>query len=437
MKRLFILFLILFASLAYAQDEIPAESTGTVYRVDMVDMIHKGTTSLLEMSIEQALKGNAEALLIRLDTPGGMLDATRDIVQLLLNAPLPIIVYVAPSGAHAGSAGVMITMAGHIAAMAPGTNIGAATPVSPQGELPEAMKKKVTNDTAAFVEAIAQQRERNTEWAIKAVRDAESVTDKNALELNVIDFIATSVDDLLNQAHGKKVKVDNKEVTLNTKDAKIIDVKLGTKQKMQIKLANPSLAFIFLLLAILGIYVEFSHPGMIVPGALGVLAGVLFLFSIQVLPFNYLGLLLIAVGFVCFALEMKFTSYGLLTIAGLAGLTVGSLIIFDVPEKVFDPRSLSLRVPLSLVLPATITMGAIVMGVMYAVIRTQMTQVKTADEGMVGEIGEVRIAGGLVKPAQVFLHGELWVAKSNNDLAVGDQVKVVSCTNLLVNVEKI
>ena len=427
---------LLIAQPALAQDEERAPRT--VYLVDLEGMIHGGVTNKLEKSIDQALRGGAEALVIRMDTPGGLLDSTREIVKVLLNAPLPIFVYVAPSGAHAGSAGVMITMAAHVAAMAPGTNIGAATPVSGTGqEIPEDMKRKVTNDTAAFVEAIAQQRKRNTEWAIDAVRDAVSITDREALKLNVVDIVAPTIDDLLAQADGRVVDVQGKDVTLATKDARIVHVELDLKDRLQIGLANPSLAFAFMLVAILGIYVEVSHPGMIVPGAIGALSAILFLFAIQVLPFNMLGLLLILLSFVLFALEMKFTSYGVLTAAGLASFAGGSLLLFDVPDEVFDPASVSFRVPAGLVLPATAALGVFVVLIVFLIVRTHRGRVLSANEGLIGEIGDVRRPPVGNQRGQVFVHGEYWRATSKQPLEVGDRVRVVAYENLTVEVEKV
>jgi membrane-bound serine protease (ClpP class) len=436
MKRAFSVFLLAVALVLAAS--LAAQDARRVVRVTTVKgMIHGGVTRQLEKAIDVAARQGAEALLIELDTPGGLLDATRDIVQKLLNAPVPVIVYVAPSGAHAGSAGLMITLAAHVAAMAPGTNIGAATPVSPQGEIPETMKKKVTNDTAAFVEAIAQQRKRNTDWAIKAVRDAVSVTDRDALRLRVIDLVAASRDDLLAQADGRVVPVHGQDRTLRTKGASVVAIEMGLKDRVAVGLANPDLAFVFLLVAILGLYVEFGHPGLIFPGAVGAAAGLLFLFSIQVLPFNYLGLLLIAIGITLFALELKFTSYGLLTAGGLACLLAGSLLLFDVPEKVYDPRGTRFGVPLSLVLPAVLTLGVFVAGVTFVVVRTLRRRVLTAGEGMIGEEGTVKAAIAAGATGQVFLHGELWRAVAGAPLSVGDRVRVVACRNLTVTVEKI
>ncbi len=399
-------------------------------------LIHGAVVDHVQISIEKAHTAGAEALIVEIDTPGGLLDSTLEIVKLLLNAPLPVFVYVYPSGAQAGSAGVIITMAGHVAAMAPGTNIGAATPVSIQGDMPEDVKKKVKQHTASYIETIAEQRNRNREWARKAVIDAESITSREAEENGVIDFVAKDLSELLSKADGRPVDVKGETRVLHTKGLRVVDVQLDWKEQFKLTLANPSIAFLFLIVAILGIYLEFNHPGLILPGAAGVLSAILFLFSIQIIPFNYLGLVLIALGIVCFILEMKFTSYGLLSVAGLIGFALGSLLLFDVPDRMFDPRSgATFRVPLTLVLPATLGLGLFVIAVMAMIIRVHRGAVQTAAEGMVGLVGTVKKAlepGGV---GQVFLHGELWRATADEPVAVGQSVVVLSCENLIVKVK--
>jgi membrane-bound serine protease (ClpP class) len=413
-------------------------STGFVSKMRVEGLIHGAVVSQIQMGIDYALKSRAEALVIELDTPGGLLDATLEIVKLLLNAPLPVIVYVFPSGAEAGSAGVIITMAGHIAAMAPGTNIGAATPVSMQGELPEDLKKKITQHTASYIETIAEKRNRNREWARRAVIDAESITSSAAEKNGVIDFIAKDLSELLSKADGRVVEVEGKELVLHTKGLRVVDVEFSWKERLKLGLANPSFSFLLLICAILGIYLEFSHPGLIVPGALGVLSAILFLFSIEMLPFNYLGLVLILLGIACFVLEMKFTSYGLFSVAGLAGFAFGSLLLFDVPDKMFDPRSsANFRIPLSLILPATLGIGAFVVGVMAMIIRVHRRTVLTAVEGMLGQVGTTQKSLEPREAGQIFLHGELWRAISDEPVNAGDAVVVTSCDGLTLKVKRV
>ncbi len=415
----------------------PRASPGLVSVTEVKGLIHDGVVSQIEASINDALRSGSVALVIQLDTPGGLLDSTLEIVKLVLNAPLPIFVYVHPPGAQAGSAGAIITMAGHIAAMAPGTNIGAATPVSLQGELPETAKKKIVEHTASYIETIAEQRHRNTEWARKAVVDAKSITSRQAAENGVVDFVAKDFDELLAQADQRVVEVSGKEVTLQTLGARPVHVQLDWKQRLKIFLASPAVAFVCLLLAVVGIYAEVNHPGLVVPGAVGVVSAILFLFSIQLLPFNLLGLVLILLGIICFVLEMKFTSYGLLTAGGLACFAGGALLLFDVPDEMFDPRTASaFRVPLSLVIPATATLGLFVAGVMVAVVRVQRARTLTAAEGMIGERGVLKETLEPGGQGQVFLRGEYWRAISDQQLEAGEQVVVAKCENLTVTVRK-
>lgn len=422
------------------KNPVPSEKGGTrvVSATGIKGMIHDGVVSQLRSSIDSAMRSGSVALLVRLDTPGGLLDSTGEIVQLVLNAPLPVIVYVSPSGAQAGSAGAIITMAGHIAAMAPGTNIGAATPVSIQGDLPEAMKNKVTQHTASYIETIAEQRKRNAEWARKAVIEAESITSRQAEENGVIDLVAADVEELLAEIDGKVVEVKGKQVTLRTRGARVTEVELGWKDRFRIGLASPTLAFLLLLLAVLGIYVEVNNPGLIIPGALGALSAILFLFAIDVLPFNLFGLLLIALGIICFVLEMKFTSYGLLALSGLLCFGFGALLLFDVPDQLFDPRSAAhFRLSLAVILPSTVSMGIFVMGVMYAVVRVQRRKVLTASEGMIGEKGTLRQVLEPGVEGQVFLHGEVWRAVADERLEAGQKVEVASRDGLTLKVRKI
>lgn len=409
----------------------------TVYLTKVEGLIHDGVVEQLQISIDQAVRSHAAALVVQLDTPGGVLDSTIKIVQRILNAPLPVLVFVYPSGAEAGSAGAIITMAGHIAAMAPGTNIGAATPVSLGGDLPEDMKKKAKQHTASYIETIAEERNRNREWARKAVLDAESITSRQAEQKGVIDFVAEDIRQLLEKADGKIVKVKGKPTAIKTKGARLVEVKLGFKQNFKLKLADPSISFVLLIIAVLGIYAEFSHPGLIVPGSAGVLSAVMFLISIQILPFNSLGLLLIGLGILCFVLEMKFTSYGLLTVSGLVCFAAGALMLYDVPEQAFDESSAkALLVPLDLVIPATLALGAFVAGIMYAVLRAMRRKVLTAEEEMVGQAGTLtaKLEPGIA--GQVFLHGELWRAVADQLIEAGQKVVVVSCEGLTVKVKK-
>ena len=256
--------------------------------------INPASNDFIKMSIQEAQSKKAECLVIQLDTPGGLLSSTREIVQAILEAPLPVVVYVSPQGAHAGSAGVMITLAAHVAAMAPGTNIGAAHPVTGTGQDVEGeMKQKVTNDAAAFAESIAKARGRNTKWAIEAVRKSVSITAQDALEKNVIDVMAPNLQKLLEVIHGRSVKVQEKTVKLNTKDAETLTLEMNLKQKVVDTLADPNIAYLLMAVGGIGIYIELTHPGLVAPGVIGGICLILGFVSVQALPINYGGLLLL------------------------------------------------------------------------------------------------------------------------------------------------
>jgi len=421
--------LLLIGSLSFSQ--------GGHVNVIVVDgSINPGSADYISQAIDVSVSDGAEALVIELDTPGGLVDSTRTIVQAILNAGLPVIVYVSPSGGHAGSAGVMITLAANIAAMAPGTNIGAAHPVMGGGqEIDENLQKKITNDTAAFVETIANRRQRNTDWAIKAVRDSVSITEEKALKLKVIDMIAIDINELLEKSHGREVEVMGEKRKLELKDVQVVELKTGMKHRILMTLADPNLAYILMIIGALGLYIEFSHPGLIFPGVIGAMAIILFLLSIQTLPINSAGLLLIGLGLILFVVEIKVTSYGLLTIGGLVCLTLGSLFLFDVPEQIFDYKTFQLRVAWGLILPSVATLGAFVLFVAYVVLRAQRKKPYTGEEGLLGATGKATsdFADG---EGKIFVHGEYWRAVSDEPISKGDKIEVVESRNLDLKVKK-
>ena len=433
------IFLILLGTSIAVFGQNESDDQKSVVRVITIDgSINPGSADFIINSIESAKEIGANAIVIELDTPGGLVESTRDIVQKLLNSTIPVVVYVTPPGAHAGSAGVMITLAANIAAMATGTNIGAATPVSGTGEMDETMKNKVTNDVAAWVEGIAEKRERNREWAIKAVREAVSVTATEALKLKVVDVIADDLPTLLEKIDGKKVTIEGKEIALKTKDALIERVEMGWKHKVLNLLADPNLAYIFMIIGFLGLYAEFSHPGLIVPGVIGAICLILFLMASQVLPINTLGLLLILAGIILFILEIKFTSYGMLTIGGLACLTIGSLFLFDVPEKIVDYPSFNLQVSLSYIIPSVLVIGGFILGVTYLIVRAHGRKPETGNEGMIGRKGittDDLIPG---ETGKIKIGGEIWNAESNEPIGMGERVVVIeaSTTSLQLKVKK-
>ncbi len=391
--------------------------------------INPAVDDFIRESIGRARSKGAKALIIQLDTPGGLLSSTRTIVKDILGAPVPIIVYVAPSGAGAGSAGVFITLAAHIAAMAPGTNIGAAHPVAGGGqEVKGVMGEKIENFTASFSEAIAQKRGRNTEWAIQAVRRSVAITEKEALKKNVIDIVAKDIDDLLKQAEGKKVDVDGREQTLSLKGVRVERFEMGLKQKIINTLSDPNIAYLLLMAGILGIYMEFSHPGVIFPGVAGGICLLLALTSFQLLPINYAGLLLILLGIALLVGEAFLPSFGVLGIGGAISLALGSLLLFDT-------QSSDLVVDRSIIFTAVGTLSALMLLLGYLVFKSQKRKPTMGMKGLLGEIGEVRAK--LNPSGKIFVHGEYWSAEGDGEIAVGEKVRVIGFEGMSLKVKKL
>ena len=388
--------------------------------VDLITIdgsINPAVDDFIRESIARAKGDDARALIIQLDTPGGLLNSTRAIVKEMLGAPVPVMVYVAPSGAGAGSAGVFITMAGHIAAMAPGTNIGAAHPVGGGGEeVKGVMGEKLENFTASFSESIAQRRGRNTEWAIQAVRKSVSITEKEALRKNVIDIVATNIEDLLKQADGRKVDIAGQQQELSLKDAQIVRYEMSLKQKIINAIADPNISYLLMMAGILGLYMEFSHPGVFFPGVAGAICLLLAFASFQLLPINYAGLILMLLGVALLVGEAFFPSFGVLGIGGIISMALGSLLLFDSQSSDFG-------VDRSIVFTAVGTLGAFVLTVSYLVFRSQKSKPSLGVEGLIGEIGEVR--GKLSLKGKIFVHGEYWNAQAENEIDVGEKVQVV------------
>jgi membrane-bound serine protease (ClpP class) len=391
--------------------------------------INPAVDDFIRESIARAKANSARALIIQLDTPGGLLSSTRTIVKEILGAPVPIMVYVAPSGSGAGSAGVFITMSGHIAAMASGTNIGAAHPVAGGGqEIKGVMGEKIENFTASFSETIARQRGRNADWAIQAVRKSVSITEKEALRLNVIDIVARDVDDLLKQAEGRKVDLEGRPHTLSVKDAKVIPHEMNLKQRLINIIADPNIAYLLLMAGILGLYMEFSHPGVIFPGVAGAICLILALISLQVLSFNYAGLALIFLGVALLIGEAFIPSFGVLGIGGVISLALGSFLLFDTQNS-------GVGVDRSIIFAAVATLSSFVLAISYLVYRSQKSRPTLGLEGMLGEIGDVRAK---LNPAgRVFVHGEHWNAEAEGEIDVGEKVEVVGYRGLNLKVRRL
>lgn len=433
MKRLFISFLLillLISLTASAEAQIQDKlETKEVWVIKIEGIIDPVIANYLLFQIEAAEVKEAEALIIQLDTPGGLDISMRTIVKKMLNARIPLIVYVAPSGARSASAGVFITLASHIAAMSPGTNIGAAHPVNlGGGQISPEMEEKVVNDAAAYIKTIAKRRGRNEVWAEATVRKSVSATEKEALKEKVIEYIAPNLSSLLKKIDGVKIKLPQDEVTLKTKEAVIVKKEMTFRQRLLHTLANPNIAYLLMMLGFYGILYELSNPGFGFSGIGGAIALILALYSFQVVPINYAGLALIIFAFILFVAEVFTPTYGILGAGGAIALLLGSLILIDSPSK-------ELRVSLSLILPvvaATVIFFTFALG---AGLKAQRRKIVTGGEGMVGKVGEAR--SDLDKEGRIFVQGELWKAISIKEvIKKGEKVKVVGLDGLKLKVEK-
>ncbi|MAT39396.1 MAG: serine protease [Ectothiorhodospiraceae bacterium] len=397
--------------------------------------INPASAKFIINSIEEAEEQDAEALIIFLNTPGGLVTATRDIVAAMLEADVPVVVYVAPGGAQAASAGVFITMAGHIAAMAPGTNIGAAHPVTQGGEnssdSTDIMMTKATNDIAAFARTIAERRGRNIEWAEEAVRRSVSLTETEAVEINVVDIIAANIDDLLSAIDSMSVEVRSGYRVLDVSGAELEEIEMSFQLELLNTLSDPNIAYILMMIGIYGIFFELYNPGAIFPGVVGGICLILGLYSLNALAMNYAGLALILFGVVLFILEIKIVSHGLLSIGGVAALFFGSLMLIDSPAG-FEVMEISLTV----IIAVTVVSTAFFLLIILKGISSMRRKPTTGNEGIVGEIGKV--VQPISPEGKVLIHGEYWKAVTISDeIEAGARVRVVSVRNLVLTVEQV
>lgn len=407
-------------------------SPAVVYLIVVDAGINPAIADYIHESIAAAERDGARALIIQLDTPGGLLDSTKSIVKDILGSPVPVFVYVAPSGGGAISAGVFVTLSANIAAMAPGTNIGAAHPVTGQGgDVGGDMGEKVENFAASLSKTIAQERGRNVEWAEKAVRESVSITEQEALQLGVIDIIAASREELLRQADGREVSVKGAKVKLQLAGVEIVNREMRLKQKFLNILANPNVAYLLMMAGLLGLYVEFTHPGVFFPGVAGAICLLLGMAALQVLPINYSGLALIGLGVALLIAELFLPSFGVLGVGGILAFVVGSLLLFDTAES-------DLTVDPNIVYAAAATFGGFTLIVSYLVVRSQRRRPSLGREGLVGQVGEVRqrIGGGDVR-GKVFVHGEYWNAVADETIEVGEHAEVVGVDGMQLSVRRL
>lgn len=404
---------------------------GAVYDVITVDAtITPPIAEYILKSIREASAHSADGLVILLDTPGGLDSSMREIAKGILNAPLPVVVFVHPAGARAASAGVIITISAHVAAMTPGTNIGAAHPVGIGfgGGMDETMAKKVENDAVAYVKGIAKKRGRNEEWATKAVLKSESITAEEALKLGVIDIVATDVNQLFTQIDNRKVNLPAGEWVMKTRNAQIREKDMGLRLRILSVISNPNIAYILLLVGLAGLYFEFANPGVILPGVIGGMSLILAFFALQTLPVNYAGVLLILFAVILFVAEIKVISHGLLTVGGVVSLVMGSLLLFDSSEP-------ALRVSLQVLVPTVTVLSLFFIAVISLVVKAQLRKKLTGKEEMEGAEGVA--VTDISARGKVLIKGEYWNAASDQVISQGKQIRVKSMEGLTLNVEEI
>jgi membrane-bound serine protease (ClpP class) len=421
------LFSVLFFALGLSGD---AQEKSPVYVIEVEGIINPATAKFITESIDHAAQEGAQCLIIELDTPGGLMDSMRNIVKKILTSPIPIIVYVGPSGARAASAGVFITLSAHIAAMAPSTHIGAAHPVTlgAEGKESKTMTDKIVNDTVSYIKTIAKTRGKNVDWAEKAVRKSVSITEDEALKQNVIDMISPDLQDLLSRLDGKVIKFDGVSRTLLTKGVKPKTVQMSWRYRLLDTISNPTIAYILLMLGIYGIFFELSNPGAILPGVVGGIFLILAFYALQMLPINFAGLALILFAIILFIAEVKVVSHGLLAVGGVISLFLGSLMLIETPTEY-------MRISLSVIIPAVLVSAAFFTFAVTKAVKARLTKPTTGTEGLVGEIGTASTS--IAPEGKVSIHGEFWNATSDQTIDAGERVQVIGMTNLKLKVKKI
>jgi len=382
------------------------------------------TAKIVADAIRRAERFDAEALVIKMDTPGGLMEATWKIDKAILASKVPVVVFITPSGGRAASAGVYISYAAHFVAMAPSTHIGAAHPVTMGGQdSSKAMMEKITNDAVAHIKGLAEKRGRNVTWAEASVRKSVSITEKEALNLRVIDFIASDLDDLLAKLDGQKTKVATGEAILNTKGASIVPFDMSWRYRLLDKISDPNIAYILMILGIYGLFFELSNPGAVFPGVVGGICILLAFFAFQVLSINAAGLGLIFLALVFFIVEVKVNSHGLLAIGGIVSMFLGSIMLFNSP---------TVKVSLSIIVTAVLVTAAFFVFALGLAFRAHQRKPVTGRRGLLGEIGEALTA---IDPGgKVSVHGEIWKAVSAEKIKKGDKVEVIGVEGMTLRV---
>ncbi|MEX0752854.1 MAG: nodulation protein NfeD [Xanthobacteraceae bacterium] len=449
-SRMWPLLFLLAGLSALAQAQTQREANGGVLVTTINGVIGVSTTRQIDQAIQRANEQQAVALIVQLDTPGGLVTSTRDIIKAMVASPVPIVIYVAPCGARAASAGTFITYAAHIAAMAPGTNLGAATPIEigglpgmPQRQPDQqknekessaassqaARERKAVNDAVAMLRSLAQLRGRNAEWAEKAVREAATLTSAEALKEGVIDVVASSVDDLRAQIDGRKVSVGGAERTLATRNAAVTVFEADWRTRALSIISDPNIAFILLMIGFYGVILEFWNPGALVPGVIGGISLLLALTGLSALPVHYGALALLVLGIALMAAEAFTPGIGVLGIGGLAAFLVGSIFLFDAPGA-----DIEIVVSLPLIVGAAVTTALLIFGIVAAAMKARERPPAAGAEQLIGMRGEVVDWDG--EKGRVRANGEIWAARGGRALQAGDAVRVVSREGLTLVVER-
>jgi membrane-bound serine protease (ClpP class) len=399
-----------------------------VYLLEVDGSINPALADYILKGIDKAVHDRATCMIIRMDTPGGLVSTTKTIIKEMMNARVPIVVYVAPRGSSAASAGALITVAADVAAMAPSTNIGAAHPVGGGGEdIGGAMSEKVINDLSAYMRGIVEKKGRNVAWVNQAIRESVSVTAKEALELKVIDVVADSVEELLGTLNGRTLEKNGQTHTFKTEGARVEKIPHGWRFKILDVVANPNIAYVLMMIGSIGIIAEIYSPGAIFPGVAGGICMLLSLFAMQVLPVNYVGVLLLILSLIFFILELKMVSHGLLAIGGVISLTLGSIMLFESDDT-------TMRVSWSVIIPTVATVSAFFIVAMTLVAKAWLSPARTGDKGLVGEVGTALTDLNL--EGRVAIHGEYWNARADSHIPSGERVRVVRVDSLTLTVTR-
>ncbi len=409
-----------------------------IWVLEVDGVINPVSASYINDNLRKAQPDQVECLIIQMDTPGGLMTSMRDIIKNILNSEIPVVVYVSPRGAQCASAGVFIAVSAHFVAMSPGTNIGAAHPVNlggggiggqPDSASSQTMIEKATNDAVAYIRSLARERGRNEEWLEKAVRESASITETEAVKLQVVDVVVDDLDELLEILDGKTFKLPSGEKTIHTQDATIRFRPVGIHHRILDVISDPTVAYILLILGFYGIYFELSNPGAIFPGVLGAIFLILAFFAFQVLPINYAGLALIILGIILFILEVKIVSYGLLTIGGIVAMIFGSLMLIDVNQAPEVLKAVSLKV----ILPIVIFTAAFVIISLTLALKAHKAKPTTGIEGMIGETGQT--ITDVDKTGMAIVHGEYWKVSSDTPIPKGTEIVVLDVDRMVLKVK--